>query len=105
MSPRKQTRRTPVVDEILGSEDTSLLDIVDNLLNRGVVLSGDLTLALAQVDLVYARLSLLLSAADRVFPGEPLDFTERQRARRERRARLRGGTPSAALPIRRGSRA
>src|SRR5262245_16604170 len=76
---------------VLGDEDASLLDIVDNVLNKGVVLSGDLTIALAQVDLVYARLSLLLCAADRVLPDEELDFFERHRERhaaRERRAGL-----------------
>ena len=54
---------------VLDSSDASLLDIVDNVLNKGVVLSGDLTIALAQVDLIYARLSLLLCAADRVLPS------------------------------------
>jgi Gas vesicle protein len=83
MSARKQTK----AEEILGPEDASLLDIVDNLLNRGVVLSGDLTLALANVDLVYARLSLVLAGADRVLPGEPNDFLERDRARRDKRHR------------------
>jgi len=48
--------------------DSSLLDVIDNLLNRGVVLNADLILALANVDLVYVRLSALLCAADRVFP-------------------------------------
>jgi hypothetical protein len=32
------------------------------------VLNGDLTIGLARVELIYARLSLLLSAADRVLP-------------------------------------
>jgi hypothetical protein len=54
---------------VLDSSDASLLDIVDNVLNKGVVLSGDLTIALAHVDLIYARLSLLLCAADRVLPA------------------------------------
>ena len=85
MSPRKQTPLRTTADEILDSDDASLLDIVDNLLNRGVVLSGDLTIALAQVDLVYARLSLLLSAADRVLPGEPADFIDRHHKRHELR--------------------
>jgi hypothetical protein len=88
MSPRTHTRPTEA-DEILGVEDATLLDIVDNLLNRGVVLSGDLTLGLAQVDLVYARLSLLLSAADRVLAGERRDFVERHHARRVARGRRR----------------
>ena len=87
--PPKQPRprRAPIADDILGAEDASLLDIVDNLLNKGVVLNGDLTIALAQVDLVYARLSLLLSAADRVLPGENQDFLERHRARHALRTR------------------
>jgi len=70
---------------VLDSNDASLLDIVDNVLNKGVVLSGDLTIALAQVDLVYARLSLLLCAADRVLPNENADLIERHHNRRQRR--------------------
>src|SRR5688572_25412312 len=70
---------------ILTSEDASLLDLVDNVLNKGVVLSGDLTIALAQVDLIYARLSLLLCAADRVLPTEDTDLMERHHARHARR--------------------
>ena len=76
-----------VAEQVLETSDASLLDVVDNALNKGVVLSGDLTLALAQVDLVYARLSVLLCAADRVLPGEPPDFIDRRRIRRARRAR------------------
>ncbi len=53
---------------ILDEPGASLLDLVDNLLNRGVVVSGDVVLGLAGVDLVYLRLSLLLAAADRVLP-------------------------------------
>lgn len=61
MSPaRAQTR------EILESADASLLDVVDNLLNKGVVLSGDVVVGLAGVDLLYLRLSVLLCAADRI---------------------------------------
>jgi len=80
-SPPKPPRRRTQADEILGPENASLLDIVDNLLNKGVVLNGDLTIGLARVELIYARLSLLLSAADRVLPGERADFMERHHAR------------------------
>lgn len=55
-------------ERVLDTGEASLLDIVDNVLNKGVVLTGDLTIGLANVDLVYARLSLLLCAADRVLP-------------------------------------
>jgi hypothetical protein len=52
--------------EILATADDSLLDVVDNLLNKGVVLTGDVILGLAGIDLVYVRLSALLCAADRI---------------------------------------
>ncbi len=54
--------------EILEAADDSLLDLVDNLLNRGVVVSGEVFLGLAGVDLVYLRLTALLCAADRIVP-------------------------------------
>ena len=60
LPPQRQVAR--IIDE----SDSSLLDVLDNLLNRGVVLNADIILALADVDLVYVRLSALLCAADRV---------------------------------------
>jgi hypothetical protein len=46
--------------------DASLLDIVDHVLTKGVVINGDLVLGVADIDLVYLRLSAVLCAADRV---------------------------------------
>ena len=91
-------------ERILGDEDASLLDIVDNTLSKGVVLSGDLTIGLAQVDLVYARLSLLLCAADRVLPGEDAEFMERHHHRHELREGLHDSTASAPMPARASKR-
>jgi hypothetical protein len=51
---------------LLDVSESSLLDMVDNLLNRGVVLDAELVLGLAGVDLVFVRLNALLCAADRV---------------------------------------
>ena len=51
---------------LFDSNEMSLLDVVDNLLNRGVVLDAELVLGLAGVDLVFVRLNALLCAADRV---------------------------------------
>jgi hypothetical protein len=56
--------------ELVSAPSTSLLDLVDNLLNSGVVLRGDLLLGVADVDLVYAQLSVLLCAADRLLEGD-----------------------------------
>lgn len=54
--------------DLLESSDASLLETVDHLLNQGVVLTGDVLLGLAGVDLIYLRLSAILCAADRIFP-------------------------------------
>ncbi len=52
---------------LLEAPDQSLLDLVDSLLDKGVVLDGEIVLGLADVDLVYVRLGVLLAAADRVW--------------------------------------
>ncbi len=44
-------------------EQVTLVDLVDRVLNAGVVLTGDLTLAVADVDLVYVGLRVLLASA------------------------------------------
>ena len=66
--PPQTGPRASRVARIIDDTDTTLLDVLDNLLNNGVVLNADLILALADVDLVYVRLSALLCAADRVLP-------------------------------------
>jgi hypothetical protein len=60
-----------MVGRVLDDGDASLLDVLDNLLNKGVVLNADVVLALADVDLVYIRLAALLCAADRIVPPAP----------------------------------
>jgi gas vesicle structural protein len=42
--------------------EVTLLELVDRVLNKGVVLSGDITLAVADVDLVYVGLRVLLAS-------------------------------------------
>jgi hypothetical protein len=61
-APKRQVGR--IIDE----DESTLVDLIDNLLSKGVMLNADLILALADVDLVYIRLSALLCAADRVLP-------------------------------------
>ena len=43
--------------------EVTLLELVDRVLNKGVVLSGDITLSVAGVDLVYGGRRLLLASA------------------------------------------
>ena len=42
--------------------DVALVDIVDRLLGGGVVIAGDITLSVADVDLVYVGLRALVSS-------------------------------------------
>ncbi|MGH9409573.1 MAG: gas vesicle protein GvpJ [Vicinamibacterales bacterium] len=62
------TKKPNRVGRIIDEDESTLLDLIDNLLGKGVMLNADLLLALADVDLVYVRLSALLCAADRVRP-------------------------------------
>jgi hypothetical protein len=43
-------------------QQVTLLELVDRVLNKGVVLTGDITLAVADVDLVYVGLRVLLAS-------------------------------------------
>jgi Gas vesicle protein len=61
-------RREEQAMEILEGADQSLLDVIDHVLNKGVVVSGEAMLGVAGVDLIYLRLEALLCAADRVQP-------------------------------------
>lgn len=45
---------------VFGNEEVALVDLLDRLLAGGVVLSGDLTISLAGVDLVRLSLRALL---------------------------------------------
>jgi len=71
--------RRGAVQKILEGGDASVLDLVDHVLNKGVVIEGAVLLGLAGVDLVYLRLSAVLAAADRVL-GEAAAPAPRRRA-------------------------
>lgn len=46
----------------LRAPETSLVDLLDRLLGTGVVLSGDVTISLAGVDLVTVKLNALVTS-------------------------------------------
>ena len=46
----------------LAQQDVALVDLVDRLLGGGVVIAGDITLSVADVDLVYVGLRALVSS-------------------------------------------
>ena len=46
----------------LAEQEIALIDLVDRLLGGGVVIAGDITLAVADVDLVHVSLRALVSS-------------------------------------------
>lgn len=47
-----------------GDNDISLLEILDHVLNSGVVIHGSLVISLAGVDLVYVGLNVILTSVE-----------------------------------------
>ena len=47
-------------------EELSLLETIDHVLNHGMVISGEIVISVANVDLIYAKLSVLLAALDKI---------------------------------------
>jgi gas vesicle protein GvpA/GvpJ/GvpM family len=62
-SARQQTAG-PHSEGVTPAQDIALVDLLDRLLGGGVVLAGDITLAVADIDLVYVGLRALISSVD-----------------------------------------
>ncbi len=77
----KNDRRRGAADIVLDAPEATVLDTLDHLLNKGVVATGDLTLGVAGIELIYLRLSALLCAADRVLPRDAQAPRRRSRHR------------------------
>jgi hypothetical protein len=45
-------------------KDVSLLELLDRVLDKGVVVAGDLVISVADVDLIYVGLRVLLSSVE-----------------------------------------
>lgn len=68
-------------DVILKSRDVTLLEILDRVLDKGVVVSGDIVISVADVDLIYLGVRALLSSVETM---ECLRGTANERPRAER---------------------
>jgi hypothetical protein len=78
-------RAATIAETVLATPESTVLDLIDQLLNKGVMATGDVTLGVAGIDLIYLRLSSLLCAADRVLPRDS------RAPRRKARHRQPGG--------------
>jgi len=51
-----------VTTDALAQQDVALVDLIDRLLGSGVVIAGDITLSVAEIDLVYVGLRALVTS-------------------------------------------
>lgn len=56
-------------DQIIVSEeweetDVSLLETLDHVLNRGLVIAGEITISVADIDLIFLGLNVLVSSVE-----------------------------------------
>jgi hypothetical protein len=49
---------------LTGETDNTVLELLDRVLNTGVVVVGDVTITVADIELIYLRLQLLLCSAE-----------------------------------------
>lgn len=87
--PRRPPPQPTIADDVLETRESSVLDVVDRLLNKGVMANGDVTLGVAGIDLIYVRLSALLCAADRILPPNRLADIHNSRRRASTRPKRR----------------
>lgn len=63
--------RLASAEDALDSGDRRLVDLIDGLLDHGIVVRGELWLTVAGVDLVYVGLDLVLANPDTIRGRRP----------------------------------
>ena len=57
------------------SKDITILEVLDRVLNKGVILTGDIVISVADIDLVYVGVKLMLSSVEtmeQIRSGNPI---------------------------------
>lgn len=62
--------------EILPAREATLSEVLDRILDKGVVISGDLILSVADIDLVYCGLRLVICSVDKLGEMTGVNTTE-----------------------------
>lgn len=60
---------------ITRSKEVTFLEVLDRALDKGVVISGDMVISLAEVDLIYVGLKVLISSVETMerLRGAPIE--------------------------------
>jgi hypothetical protein len=53
-----------IVGEEWENTDLSLLETLDHVLNRGLVIAGEITISVADIDLIFLGLNVLVSSVE-----------------------------------------
>lgn len=53
-----------IISEEWEETDLSLLETLDHVLNRGLVIAGEITVAVADIDLIFVGLNVLVSSVE-----------------------------------------
>ncbi|MEM0935455.1 MAG: gas vesicle protein [Pseudomonadota bacterium] len=66
MDDPSETLHFATPQEVLARSDQRLVDVIDTLLDAGVVLRGELWLTVADIELVFVGVDLVLASPDRM---------------------------------------
>ena len=53
-----------IVSEEWESTDVSMLETLDHVLNRGLVIAGEITISVADIDLIFVGLNVMVSSVE-----------------------------------------
>ena len=53
-----------IISEEWENTDVSLLETLDHVLNRGLVIAGEITISVADIDLIFVGLNVLVSSVE-----------------------------------------
>ena len=53
-----------IVSEEWENTDVSLLETLDHVLNRGLVITGEITISVADIDLIFVGLNVMVSSVE-----------------------------------------
>lgn len=53
-----------IVTEEWESSDVSMLETLDHVLNRGLVIAGEITISVADIDLIFLGLNVMVSSVE-----------------------------------------
>jgi hypothetical protein len=65
ISPAPVETRAPV-EAREEAQEVTLLDLVDRAIEHGAILAGDITIAVANIDLIYVGLEVLIASIERM---------------------------------------